>query len=80
MNDMLMIWISEDLRKGEGIVAFESVVVESRRAEDVVWLFNKPGHLRAWQNDCSFARAIGQDIGHVVLAILWTSVNAEVPD
>ena len=58
-----MVWIFKDLRGGEGIVAFEAVVVESRRAEDVIWLFNKPAHLRAWQDDFGFAGDVGQDVG-----------------
>lgn len=43
-----MVWILEDLRSGEGIFAFEAIVVECRRAEDVVGLLKKPGGLRAW--------------------------------
>ena len=70
MDDVFVIWISEDLRGGETLVAFEAIVVERRRAEDIVRLFNKPGHLRAREDDFRFARDVGQDVGQVVLAIL----------
>lgn len=47
MDDVFVIWISEDLRGGTTIVAFEAIGVERRLAEDIVQLFDKPGHLRA---------------------------------
>ena len=70
MDHVFMVWIFENLRGGESIVSFEAVVVESRRAEDIVWLFNKPGHLSAWQDDFRFAGDVGQEVGYVLLAIL----------
>ena len=76
MDDVFMVWIFENLWGGESIVAFEAVVVESRRAEDVVWLFNKPGHLSAWQDDFRSAGDVGQDVGYVLLAILRGSISS----
>lgn len=76
MDNVFMVWIFEDLRGGEGIVAFESVVVECRGTEDVVWLFEKPRHLRAWENDLRFAGDVREDVGHVLLAILCNSVSS----
>lgn len=48
MHDTHVVRVFEDSRVGEGVVTLEAIVVKSRRAEDVVWLFEKPGYLRAW--------------------------------
>lgn len=45
--------------------------MKGRGAENVVWLIEKPRHLRAREKDFRFAgKDAGEDVGHVLLAIL----------
>ena len=63
MNNVLMVWVSEDLRGGECVISLETVVVKRRGAENIVWLLEKPGHLGAWEDNLRFAGDVGQDVG-----------------
>lgn len=55
VNDMFMVWISQDLLVCECIVAFKRIIMGGGGAQDVVWMTEQPWDLRARDDESGVA-------------------------
>ncbi len=73
---MFVVRIFQNLGGGEGVRALEGIIVESRCAENVIRLLEKPVDLRTGYDNFWLARKVGEDVGSAILGILEPSVSS----